>query len=229
MKRALRKANMTKQEIVDYLRTDMKTIVEDDIKPCLLIGVPRGGYFSVPKLVLSCVDYLGALHSGWKTTEIFNDSRPNFTATKKAVGYLESVLGQVFSEYRVRGRLLWEIYRHGTVHLNQPKALQNATKTISWYIFKGDWKERTIVGSVPTGIGSSVLMPVTHLVPMPITGLPNEWILPICTTCLYEDLLASLDVYATMIQKETTPTLENNFRSAVDEMVKPEQTALTWP
>lgn len=227
--KALRKVGMTKQEIADYLRTEMKTIVEDDIKPCLLIGVPRGGYFSVPRLVLSCVDYLGALYCGWRTDEVFGDGRPNFTATRKAVKYLEDVFGEVFPEYRIRGRLLWEIYRHGTVHLNQPKALQNGARTISWYIFKGNWKERMIVGNVPTGIGTSVLMPVSHLVPMPMTRLPNDWILPICTTCLYEDLLVSLDVYADMIQKETTPTLESNFKSAVDEMVKPEQTTITWP
>jgi len=218
---------MAKQEIVDYLKTDMKKIIEDDIKACLLIGVPNSGYFSVPKLVLSCVDYIGALYCGWKTTEVFNSGRPNFTATWKAVRYLEDVLGQVFPECKVRGRLLWEIYRHGTVHLNERKALQNGARTISWYIFKGDWKERMIIGAVPTGIGSSVQMPVSHLILMPVAGLPNDWILPTCTTCLYEDLLASLDVYAGMIQKD--PNLENNFRSAVDEMVKPDQTNITWP
>jgi hypothetical protein len=217
---------MTKPEIVNYIHIDMKKIVEDDIKPCLLIGVPNGGYFSVPKLVLSCVDYLGALYCGWKTTEIFNSGRPKFTASWKAVKYLEDVFGRVFSEYTVRSKLLWEIYRHGPVHLNEPKTLQNGARTISWYIFKGDWKERTIVGTVPTGIGTSVQMVLQHLLPMEIIGLHNEWILPIGTTCLYEDLLASLDVYAGMMQKDFN--LESNFRNAINEMVKPDHTTISW-
>jgi hypothetical protein len=217
---------MTRQEIVGYLSLEMRKVVEDDIKPCLLIGAPKGGYFSVPKLVLSCVDYLGALYCGWQPTERNSAGRPIFTSTLKAIKYLEDVFGQVFREYRSRGKLLWEIYRHGTVHLNEPKALQNGAKTISWFIFKGGWNERMIDADVPTGPGQSVRMYVSHIVPMEITGLPNVWILPICTTCLYEDLLRSLEVYAQKIQKD--PNLENNFRNTVNEMVKPDQTNIPW-
>lgn len=225
----MRKTGMTTKEVLDYLNVEMKTLVEDEIKPCLSIGVAnRGGFFSVPMLVLSCVDYLGALYSGWQPSERDHNGRPIFTSSVKAVRYLHDVFGEVFPEYKKQGRLLWEIYRHGTVHLNEPKALQNGKKTISWYIFKGNWKERMIVGKVPTGIGKSVEMSfLSHIVPIEITGLPDEWIMPVCTTCLYEDLLGSLDVYSQMIQKD--PTLEDKFRNTVNEMVKPDQTNITWP
>jgi len=223
----MRKSNMITQEIVDYIAIDMKKTVVDDIKPCLLIGVREGGYFSVPRLVLSCVDYLGALYCGWKPTETYAGGKPNFTATRKAVRYLKDVFGQVFSDYKVRAELLWEMYRHGTVHLNEPKVLQNGTKSISWQIFKAGFNERMIIGGVPTGPGTSVQMYLSHLVPMEITGLPGQWILPIGTTCLYEDLVASLDVYAGMVLKDRS--LEDNFRSAVNEMVKPEEVTIAWP
>jgi hypothetical protein len=219
---------MNKQEIIDYLTNDMKTLIEDDIKPCLLIHQPRGGYFSVPKLVLSCVDYLAALYCGWQTHEAIG-GRPNFTSTAKALRYLQEVFGQVFSEYRVRAELLWQVYRHGTVHLNEPKFLQNGAKTIWWQVFKGNFKQRMMLGAVPTGVGSSVQMVLSHLVPMEIPTLRNQWVFPICSTCLYEDLLDSLDIYAQKIDNDSTSTLEAKFRSAVDEMVKPEQTTITWP
>jgi len=221
----MRKPNMTQQEIVDYLNVDMKRNVEDYIKPALQIGLSTGGYFSVPKLVLSCVDYLGALYGGWNNE--YYGGKPQFTKTSKAVKYIQDIFGQVFADYKVRAELLWQMYRHGTIHLNEPKVLQNGAKTIEWFIFKAGSGERMIIGKVPTGIGQSVQMPVSHLVPMEITGLPNAWILPIGTTCLYEDLLRSLDVYAQMIQSNLN--LENKFRNTVNEMVKPEATTLTWP
>ena len=74
----MRKANMTKAEIVDYLKNDLKPLVKDDVSPCLQIGVPtRAGFFSVPRLVLSCVDYLGALYMGWNGER--RDGIPKFS------------------------------------------------------------------------------------------------------------------------------------------------------
>lgn len=217
---------MNKREIVDYLSMDLKQFVIEDITPCLQIGVKtRGGFFSVPKLVLTCVDYLGALYVGWNN-ERARDGRPLFTSGSKAKAYIHNLFGEVYPEYKTHGDLLWEIYRHGTVHLNEPKVLLNGKRTISWQLFKGDFKERTIIGGVPTAPGKSVQMSQTHLVPE-IVGLPGEWMLPVCTTCLYEDLLASIDEYVSLIQKD--PNIEARFRKTVDEMVKPDITSINWP
>jgi len=217
---------MTKAGIDDYLLNDLKALIKENVDPCLQIGVKtRSGFFSVPELVLTCVDYLGALYVGWNNEKAKN-GRPIFTSSSKAEEYLRDVFGQVFSEYKIRGDLLWEIYRHGTVHLNEPKTLQNGAKRISWYLFKGGYGERMIIGQVPVGIGNYVQMPVSHLVPMQVTGLPGEWILPVCTTCLYEDLLSSIHVYAKMIQ--TNSSIEDRFRNTVNEMVKPDITNISW-
>jgi hypothetical protein len=222
----MRKAGMTKQEITDYLNIDMRKIITDDIGQCLLIGKPEGGYFSIPKLVLSCVDYLGALYEGWNGERDSRTRRPIFTSSQKATHYIQNVLGQVFYEYRTRGALLWEIYRHGTVHLNQPKTLQYGAETIGWLIIKGGFEERTFIVQLPTTGGQKINKWIAHLVPDLYPNTTNEWFLPLSTTCLYEDLLKSLDVYIDMINKN--PNLENNFRSAIDEMIKPDQTQITW-
>jgi hypothetical protein len=218
---------MNKQEIVDYLSMDLKPFIIEDITPCLQIGFKtRAGFFSVPKLVLTCVDYLGALYVGWNNER--KNGRPVFTSGPKAKAYLRDLFGQVYAEYKTHGDLLWEIYRHGTVHLNEPKVLQNGTRTISWQLFKGDYKQRKVEGGgVPTAPGKFVRMDLTHLVPAEIVGLPGEWMLPVCTTCLYEDLVASIDQYVDLIQSNSA--IEDSFRKTVNEMVKPEITGINWP
>ncbi len=219
----VRKANMSRDEIIEYLSVELKKVIRDDILPAIQMGQGRGGYFSTPRLVLSCVDYLGALYCGWRTIEQ-QGGRPVFTATPKSIKYLEDIFGEVFAEYRVRAKLLWKIYGHGTVHLNEPKILTNGIQTIPWYLFKAGLTER-MTGMRGGTIGIKDV--ITHLVPKEFE--PGEWILPVGISCLYQDLEDSLDKYANHIKTDPNPTLENNFRSAMDEIVKPETTTLTWP
>jgi hypothetical protein len=215
---------MNKNEIIDYLTVELKRSIHDDILPAIGIGQPTGGYFSTPRLVLSCVDYLGALYCGWNPTQKWNNGRPKFTAGWKSIKYLKEIFGEVFPDYRVRAELLWEMYRNGTVHLVEPKVLKNGPSTIHWNIFKGALNQRMI----DTGRGGSIIQRyVSHLVPIQLS--PNDWELPLGICCLYQDLENSLDKYANHIQTETTPILESNFRSAMDEIAKPENTTISWP
>jgi hypothetical protein len=46
------------------------------------------------------------------------------------------------------------------------------------------------------------------------------------TGCLYDDLLAAIDLYTSMLQKN--PTLEAKFREAVNALLIPEVTTLVW-
>jgi hypothetical protein len=59
------KTGMTAAEMHDYLVNDLLVSVVNDVSPCLNIGRSEGGYFGVPRLVLSYVDYLGTLHHGY--------------------------------------------------------------------------------------------------------------------------------------------------------------------
>jgi hypothetical protein len=60
------KKNMDLTAIVNYLNDDLKKSVENDVYPCLNLGHDEGGYFGVPRLVLSYVDYLAALYNGYE-------------------------------------------------------------------------------------------------------------------------------------------------------------------
>jgi len=213
---------MSQKEIVDYLQTDIRESVIDDVKPCLTLGVPRGGYFSVPRLVLGYVDYLGALYHGY-TGQNTNQGRRIFARASYAKEFLHDVFAKVDPEYAKYGNLLWEIYRNGPVHLYEPLNLKNPSGSIiQWQIFKSEDKSAILPIKFS---GGHKKMLVIHLLPVRVES--NEWIQPISTGCLYNDLLAAIDEYTKMIQ--TDPDLEIKFRDTVNELILPENTSLTWP
>lgn len=50
---------MNLKQIKEYLSGDLTNSVVNDVKPCLNPTSSEGGYFAVPRLVLSYIDYLG--------------------------------------------------------------------------------------------------------------------------------------------------------------------------
>jgi hypothetical protein len=112
--------NMNGEQIKIYLLDDLKNSVINDIKPCLNLASQFGGYFAVPRLVLSYIDYLGTLY------------RSGHGA------FLEKVFGNIDSNYKTYGRLFWEIYRNGLIHRYEPSILRNSGQEITWLVHKGD-------------------------------------------------------------------------------------------
>lgn len=181
------KRNMTQNEIVDYLRNDLANSVLDDVWPCVQPSNPRGGYFAVPRLVLSYDDYLGALYHGYigrrgRNRRIFADH--NYAKT-----FLKEIFGVIDVNYKTYGDLLWEIYRNGTVHLYEPMKLENQGKIVTWLVHKYGR-----IADVPTQLGNVNL---THLVPYQYG--PSEWWQPISIVCLFRDLLSAIGEYANRI------------------------------
>jgi|SRR5208282_3711110 len=219
---------MTVNEMVDYLKKDLKKSVENDVSPCLQTEKREGGYFVIPRLVLSYVDYLGALHHGYSGSHK-PKGRRIFADHTYAKSFIRDFFGPLFANYRTFGDLLWEIYRNGTIHLYEPLTLENSDVIISWQIFKGRSGERTILGD-PTQSGR--LIPLTHVLPWPIVSPtkgeshPNEWILPISTTCLHDDLLSAIDGFADFIQADSDA--QRRFASTMEALVIPEKTCLKW-
>jgi hypothetical protein len=80
---------MTSREIHDYLLDDLINSVVNDMKPCLSPGSRKGGYFAVPRLILSYVDYLGKLYGA------------------KHKMFIKNVFGIVDPNYAKYGNLLW--------------------------------------------------------------------------------------------------------------------------
>src|SRR5919197_2612133 len=155
---------MTISEIREYLLDDLKVSVEDDVKPCLNIGSSRGGYFAVPRLFCSYIDFLGRLYRAGH--EVF----------------LRDICGTSDPNYRIYGKLLWEVYRNGLIHTYQPKTLQHSGHKISWVIHKG--------GRVHALSNGRQLV---HIVPQRTDS--SNWIQPISVNCLYQDLLSAIDQF----------------------------------
>lgn len=214
-----RKANMTLDEMVDYLLKDLSKSVVNDVKPCLQLGSEVGGFFAAPRLVLSYVDYFGALYHGYQGR--VSSGRRIFADSSYAKRFLRDVFGLIDKNYAAYGDLLWEIYRNGTVHLYEPLMLENGGKTMRWQIIKTPSPDRTV--SLPIGHDRAFLA-LTHLVPMQVES--TVWIQPISTGCLYNDLLQVIEKYSELLRNDTV--LQLRFRSVMDQLVIPVHTSLTW-
>lgn len=208
------KTGMSAAEMEEYLVRDLAVSVVNDVGPCLNLGKPEGGYFGVPRLVLGYVDYLGALHNGYKG-KTDRRGRRIFTDGRYAKKFLEDIFGTIDPNYKKYGALLWEIYRNGTTHLYEPLKLQNAGRTIGWFCHKGD------------RIGQPYsATPIPHLVPFAVAHTPNWWMQPISIACLYDDLQAAIKAYASKILAD--PALQTNFRETADGLQIPEPTTVSW-
>lgn len=203
---------MTAADMKDYLLKDLLVSVINDVGPCLNAGQQEGGYFGVPRLVLSYVDYLGTLYHGYDGSRN-RWGRREISKSQYGKSFLTDIFGMVDPNYAKHGGLLWEIYRNGTVHLYQPLKFENAGKTIGWFVYKGG---RSI------SVNRSIL---THLVPHNVRA--NEWVQPISINCLYDDLQTAIQQYASKISSGNA--LEVNFRKTADALQIPEQTTtLIW-
>ncbi len=203
--------NMSVVEMVDYLVNDLQKSVIDDVNPCLQ---GPGGYFAVPRLVLSYADYLGALYHGY--TGRMNRGRRILAASEFAKAFMKDIFGPIDNNYLRYGDLLWEIYRNGTVHLYEPLKLQNSAtnRMISWLTYKG-----SRVSFIP-----QYKRQVEHLVPLNVQA--STWVQPISIGCLYDDLLGGIQLYASRIQSDRS--LELRFRQTGNALQQPEKTNLTW-
>ena len=80
---------MDTSKIVNYLTKDLRKSVENDVYPCLSLGYDQGGFFVVPQLVLSYVDYLAALYNGYNGRMDRNKKRRIFTDGMYAKTFLK--------------------------------------------------------------------------------------------------------------------------------------------
>lgn len=212
------KKGMTVSEIAGYLQGDLKQSIVRDVQPCLGSLTSPEGLFAVPRLVLSYVDYLGALYHGYQPQKA--GKRRKFADQSYAKMFLKDVFGTVDPNYAKHGHLLWEIYRNGTVHLYEPMKLRNQGRQITWEVYKGP-RTRSITLAGPRGIQTHLAV---HLVPWQYE--PNKWAQPISINCLYEDLLAAMDEYVRAIQ--TNCQIEQRFSQTADALQTPEETSLQW-
>jgi len=93
--------------------THIQGTIKDDIWPALNLPKIKGGYYSVPRLILCYIDYLGFLYCGK-------------SGSKSAVQFIREVMGKIDLKYSKYGGILYLVFRHGTIHEFMPK----------WFIFE---------------------------------------------------------------------------------------------
>jgi len=160
-------------EAEPYLRNLKETILAD-IRP--LLGMPGHAPFAITREVLSYIDHLGHLYSG------------KGSVRDRSQGYLEAILQRIDPNYGRRAGEIYQMYRCGPVHEFKPKTLENRRgQLLHWLCYVG---KRT--DTIPIG---SCSVSVTHLQPVSTGSGCKEYALPVSTTCLIDDLLASIEEF----------------------------------
>ncbi len=109
-------------DIVSYLEKDFLAAINNDLVAVVKFhdgGI--GGFHSVPREVFCYIDYISAIRYG-------------ANSTANAIQFIEKYLGKTNVRYRHYGKLLYEMWRHGTVHEFDPKRLKHSSKkySVSW-------------------------------------------------------------------------------------------------
>jgi hypothetical protein len=106
-------------QIIEYLEKDLLVAINNDLIAVLKYhedGV--GGFHSIPREVFCYIDYIAALRYGENSS--INARR-----------FIEKYLGDTNVRYKHLGKLLYEMWRHGTVHEFDPKRLKHSSKKYS--------------------------------------------------------------------------------------------------
>ena len=112
------------------------------------------------------------------------------------------------------------MYRHGLVHLYQPKTLkQKNGREVIWAIYKGP-RQRAII-QFKADKGEYIINNVRHLDIVSNPALSNSDILTISITCLYKDLLTVIDKFNLAIEKDAS--LVKNWQSASNAIIEAEE------
>lgn len=163
--------------------TALRNSLNDDVLPILQATMrqEKGGYFIIPREVFAYVDFLGALYCGYDGS-VDRAGRRRIASWWKAERFLEEVFGGVDPMYQGHGRLAYEMYRHGTIHVFRPHKLARPDgATIEWLAYKG---ERS---NVPVRYATQHFS-VSHLEPYLLDAGDNRSVLPLSINVLYQDL-----------------------------------------
>lgn len=209
--------NMSVAKIKSFLSEEVKEQIFLEVAPILYIGQEAGGYFGVTRQVLCYVDFLGATYCG------FNRRKDrDISMSWKAEKFIHDILGLIDRRYKKNGNKLYEMYRHGLVHLYQPKSLiqvRRQKRKLSWLVYKGgrDWHDEEINDS-----RRKFKVKVRHMEIIIDPRNTKKDLLAISITCLYKDLLTAIDLYSKRIEQDKTKKLLNNWWNTTKGVLKPD-------
>lgn len=196
--------NMSFSHMKRFLSEEIKEQILLEVSPILYLGNEQGGYFGVTRHILCYIDFLGALYSGYKTENL--KEKEDIAMTRKAVRFITEVMKNVDEYYEVNGFRFYDMYRHGLVHLYQPKSFlqKSSGKQLHWLVYKGP-REGAVVKEVSG---------VRHVGIISNSREPNIEYLAVSINCLYYDLIQAIDIYINML--ESDKSLQGRFISAAN-------------
>ncbi len=211
--------NMTRDEILAFIDQELLPQAKLEIKNLIKPYTNQGGYFVVVRQVLCMVDFLGATYSGYSVLERKNDPRgEKISMSKKAVKYINSFFKPKNVYKLAMVDLLYKMYRHGLVHLYQPRILKYKNRgKLMWFFYKG--KRFWLRKSVDTNQGKIIFKNVDHLQIITQDSKNIKFYLAVCIDALYEDFEKSVQLYRDKLAK--TKTLQTRWRTAVNAICKP--------
>ncbi|MDO8658164.1 MAG: hypothetical protein Q7K55_05460 [Candidatus Levybacteria bacterium] len=214
------KRNMTQKEMEKFIDNELipqaKLEIENWIKP----RKKQGGYFVTTRQILCMVDFLGAAYAGYPFSERKKDPKGRRISTsEKAINFITTFFEpkQTYQTQIVTS--LYTMYRHGLVHLYQPKFLKlNSKKVLRWFFYKGKRNYKKI--EIDSDKGKIIFHNVEHLkVILSDPKFPRNCYLPISIDALYEDFEKATQAYKSKLSK--TKYLQTNWRTTVNAICKP--------
>jgi len=195
--------NMSLQQIKSFLENELKEQIFLEVAPILYIGQESGGYFGVTRQILCLVNFLGALYYGYSPDE--KKKKSDIGPSWKALEFMKNIMSDVDPIYKSKeAEYFYEMYRHGLIHLYQPKTLKlKGRRKLNWFLYKGGRNSHT--ETINDEYGNRFKIPnVSHLRVLTYSfgGNPNKDFLSISITCLYKDLLTSIDIFYNKIEKD---------------------------
>lgn len=213
---------MKRSQIKSFLQEEVKEQVLFEIAPLLHLGTSQGGYFGLPRQILCMIDFLASVYVGFDEQRDV-DKRKNkpdiikISSPWKMVKFIKEIIGEHIDEnYSESADYLVEMYRHGLVHLYQPKELKlGNNKILSWMPYKGERENATVTAD-------KTYENVTHLKIYESNKFEDGKVrLPVSTKCLYYDLIRSIDIYTDLLSNDNN--LVENWNSAVNGIVEPSE------
>jgi len=195
--------NMSLGRMKTFLSEELKEQILMEVVPILHLGQIQGGYFGVTRHILCFIDFLGALYSGYRAENF--KKKEDVAMSKKAIKFIKEIMGDIDTYYKLNGSLFYEMYRHGLVHLYQPKVFSQPNgKELYWLVYKGP-REGALVKEVSG---------VRHLGIVASPTNQNIEYLPVSINCLYYDLIQAIDLYISLLEKDKA--FQRKFISAAN-------------
>lgn len=218
---------MTSNEIVEFIDNELIPQAKLEIENWIRPTKKQGGYFVTVRQILCMVDFLGAVYWGYPRAESSPKSKKSgkvikpkdIARTEKALKFLNTFFKPRETYKPESVNYLYKMYRHGLVHLYQPRILKfQNSKTLEWFFYKG--KRSWIRKSVNTNEGRIVFKNVDHLKIIPRGRSKTRYHLAVCIDAFYEDFEKAVLLYRDKLKN--TKSLQTKWRTTVNAICKPQ-------